>query len=1184
MSRTKAMFTSRWFITLIGVIAVSLLVWFVGPLIAVADYKPMAADWVRMLIIVVLLLCWAGSNMYRLSKSRSNDRHLADGMASGSADSTATDSVSVEHDVSAVKSRFTEAVGILKRASGGKKRSRNYLYELPWYLLIGPPGSGKTTALINSGLEFPLEDHYGKSSVKGVGGTRNCDWWFTNEAVLIDTAGRYTTQDSHQQADRAEWKKFIDLLKKYRKRQPVNGVMVAISVEDILTGSDLEVDRQIKAIRARLQELIEDLGIQVPVYLMFTKCDLLEGFQETFETLNRDLRSQVWGMTLPAQASREGVHYQDWFTDEFTGLIDRLQEQQLHKFYYERNVARRNKILNFPYTLESARARLAEFVGKAFSDSRFHDQFLLRGIYFTSGTQEASNLHRAIHQMANPLGIQARQVLNQPQGGRSYFLKSLLHDVIFSESWLVGANRRFEVMNRWLRGATLVCCVALLGLAALGLSTSFARNQLNLQKMLALADEYDSGIAGLAVGYLPMALDPAINTLTGMEAVFDASTEGWSNLGLYQGSKLNEVVAQHRTQFEHQDLLNGLRHELEASLKEQRSNPDRLRHTLKAYLMLADEEHFDEAFVSGWFSHHWKNRYFDQPDSVAALTQSLDRLLETFPFTDIDSELVADARAIIRSVPLDRQILNAMKLEAEQRFAVDYRFADALGGDFYRIFEQSDHSVPGFYTFDGYNDVFKPGLESAIEELADDNWVVGTRNGDLTDMDLAEVQAKVEKRYYEDYVSYWESQLHSLRIKDTATLADLALTLDMLRSGQSPLRGVLEELSLNTQLTITLVSEEDIKENAQDAQIVARTLSPKASKLARIATLASRNKFANLPENPTLLVYKRFADIHKFVEPQGNRPAKFELLLDELGELQFFVERILNGGSEAETAYEVASKRFESPQADILASLRMAARHYPEPLGRWINDINTQVWRSVLARARQYVDQEYQHGVLPIYERTLAQRYPFSKNASREVSLHDFSAFFKTDGVADLFFKDYLEPFVNTKTRPWRLKSVDGYSLGINRHYLAQFERADQIRELFFAGGSEPALSFSTRPVYLDANVSRFELSLLGERQIYRHGPAQLMEVHWPPRSLESSVAYQFEDYYNAKEGDRVDGPWSLFRFLDKYPLESTRHGNRYELTVESNGKKAVYEVIAASARSPLSGDKLSGFRLPGAL
>src|SRR3954462_7921099 len=96
------------------------------------------------------------------------------------------------------------------RSAGGSRR--NYLYSRPWYVIIGPPGAGKTTALLNSGLRFP----FAEQALKGVGGTRNLDFWFADEAALVDTAGRYTTQDSDQGVDSSGWTSFLSLLKKHR--------------------------------------------------------------------------------------------------------------------------------------------------------------------------------------------------------------------------------------------------------------------------------------------------------------------------------------------------------------------------------------------------------------------------------------------------------------------------------------------------------------------------------------------------------------------------------------------------------------------------------------------------------------------------------------------------------------------------------------------------------------------------------------------------------------------------------------------------------------------------------------------------------------------------------------------------------------------------------------------------------
>src|SRR5690606_3136694 len=124
-------------------------------------------------------------------------------------------------------------------------------------------------------------------------------WWFTNEAVLIDTAGRYTTQDSHKVLDSSSWEGFLSLLKKNRPRRPINGAIVAISLQDILLQSEEERLIHAKTIRSRLDELVDKLEIRFPIYVIFTKTDLISGFSEFFEDLAREDREQVWGVSLP---------------------------------------------------------------------------------------------------------------------------------------------------------------------------------------------------------------------------------------------------------------------------------------------------------------------------------------------------------------------------------------------------------------------------------------------------------------------------------------------------------------------------------------------------------------------------------------------------------------------------------------------------------------------------------------------------------------------------------------------------------------------------------------------------------------------------------------------------------------------------------------------------------------------
>jgi type VI secretion system protein ImpL len=123
-----------------------------------------------------------------------------------------------------LQQRMIQAHQILRESKFNKNQN---IYELPWYIFIGPPGTGKTTAIHHSGLQYPLRKKMGVDMIKGVGGTRNCDWWFTDKAILIDTAGRYVTQDSHVERDGRAWIGFLELLKKWRPQRPINGVIIS---------------------------------------------------------------------------------------------------------------------------------------------------------------------------------------------------------------------------------------------------------------------------------------------------------------------------------------------------------------------------------------------------------------------------------------------------------------------------------------------------------------------------------------------------------------------------------------------------------------------------------------------------------------------------------------------------------------------------------------------------------------------------------------------------------------------------------------------------------------------------------------------------------------------------------------------------------------------------------------------
>jgi type VI secretion system protein ImpL len=429
-----AFLKSRVFLVVLGFILLALFIWFAGPLFAFADWRPLESVTARLVVIGLVVLCWVGAQLIKRMRANSASDKLVAAVVQQSRTEARPSADAVQ-----LRERFEEAVATLKQ----KRRTGHSLYDLPWYVIIGAPGSGKTTALVNSGLHFPLEQRSGKGALRGVGGTRNCDWWFTDEAVFLDTAGRYTTQDSDADADSAGWSEFLKLLQKYRKRRPVNGVILTISAQDLMAQGHTNREAHVAAAKRRLTELNKELNVQLPVYLMVTKVDLVAGFTEYFDDVVQEGRAQVWGVTFPYEVTTSGKAAET-FPNEFDALMSRLNERVFARLDEERDARRRTKIFGFPQQMAALRDLLSGFVTDVFASTRFDQQILLRGVYFTSGTQEGTPIDRLLGAIGRRFAVAPEAVIAPPGRGKAYFIERLLKEVMFAESGLAGVNRRFE--------------------------------------------------------------------------------------------------------------------------------------------------------------------------------------------------------------------------------------------------------------------------------------------------------------------------------------------------------------------------------------------------------------------------------------------------------------------------------------------------------------------------------------------------------------------------------------------------------------------------------------------------------------------------------------------------------------------------------------------------------------------
>lgn len=360
-------------------------------------------------------------------------------------------------DIEALEQQLSGALDALKTSKMGKSA----LYSLPWYVIIGPPGSGKTTLLRESGLNFPELSH--GRGVRGVGGTRNCDWWFTDSGILLDTAGRYTTESE----DRDEWLAFLDMIKKARSKKPINGAVIAISIADIVQAGDEQLADHCRKIKERIAELTDKLELVFPVYLLFTKCDLLDGFVEFFGSYTKQERSQVWGFTLP-YLEKDPQPLGQRFRTEFDELHTRLSAQRLQHLGKAKSKTKQRKVFSFPLQFQLTRDKVAAFVEQLVQDNPYHESSDVRGFYFTSGTQEGQPLDQILASMRSASGLEAADEpeVSQPEvsqvevSKKAYFIDELFQDIVFPDHDLARSSAKAEKRRELIRKAAMIGSVA----------------------------------------------------------------------------------------------------------------------------------------------------------------------------------------------------------------------------------------------------------------------------------------------------------------------------------------------------------------------------------------------------------------------------------------------------------------------------------------------------------------------------------------------------------------------------------------------------------------------------------------------------------------------------------------------------------------------------------------------------
>ena len=999
-------------------------------------------------------------------------------------------------EIAAMQAEFQKALLSLK-SSRLAQRGGDALGALPWYVIIGPSGAGKTTALRSSGLPFP---HAKGGRVRGVGGTRNCDWWLSNDAVILDTAGRWATEED----DREEWLAFLSLLRQTRPKKPVNGILVAVSVTDLQGDAD-EIAALAKTLRERLDEVMGRLDMVLPVYLLVTKCDLVAGFVETFGDLPDKDRGQIWGFTLPLLAAVD--ERVEMFGGHFDELCQVIEQRATDRVHEERRVEARFSIVEFPRQFATLKQSLTDLVTDLFAENVHQDAPIMRGVYFTSGTQEGRPIDRIMKSMADAFTVSARAASVAVSRPKSYFLRELFTEVVFADRDVAIRSTRVLLRQRIKR--LLLTVFALAGAAGfLFLPIRwYSTNRDFVHEARRFVDKLAAGRQGRESAPVPLAA-----TLESVAAMAKTLENGGDGSVLFPRSAVHQSL---RATIERLVARPILRADVAKAAVSGGLAPIEMMDALVLHLLLTEAKQPDEPTprTPGWVkaaqragqkaAARWES--LTGPAAASRAPRVVENLVRFYAtgiqdpadLIDRDQKFVSTARATLIGAGEDplAELIN------DPAMPRDLKVVDVLGGAvmFFQVEEGQKRpagAVRGAFTRAGYRMVTKrvEQLHKA-QDTDEDAWILGQERKAKDATAIARIQAD----YFAQYAVAWKAFLLSLAVREPSTLEQARALLQQLvkdKPFETIWRNLGENLSLKdeslTGRALTLarnVAADDVVESDPGAKQVAREFEG----VLRFGSV----KPTGFDQYNQILV-----ELAAAIGEQGMpEPKAFQAALKaQRSNLSGLIARYNDQGWEQGLLERMLMPPFRGAEAAVVgASAELANRKWCET-------------------------------VVVAFDELLAGKFPFATDkAAGEARLTDVEKFFQpASGILWQYFAGALQADIERAGSVFRVK--EGASVSYKDDFLRFLSRAQDMSSQLFAkdpGKLGMPVEVRVRP---SAQYSKIVLDAGGKKVVGLTAVERWDEILWPSRRALLRL------YVKADQAEAIgpseDGDWALFRLL----------------------------------------------------
>jgi type VI secretion system protein ImpL len=1003
------------------------------------------------------------------------------------------------------------------RLSAAKLEHGARVGNLPVYLLMGDPGSTKTSVMLHSGLEHELlaGQVYQNNNVVS---TRTANVWFSRRVLFVEAGGMLPP-------DAPRWKR---LVQKLQPRSSVVGkgeqaprAAVVCFDSEIFTkpgAPDLAVNAA-RNLRTRLGEISQTMGINLPVYVLFTKMDRIPYFAEFVRNLSNDEATHVLGATVPMVIRRsEGVYAEEEST-RLTVLFERLfrtlADARPELLVRETDASKLPAAYEFPREFRKIRQTVVQFLVDLCRPSQLTVGPFLRGFYFTgvrpvvineaapvaapaagqpggygsaSGATGIFNVGALAQQPARPAApaVSTRKV---PQW---LFLSHFFNDILLADRAAMaasGSSTRTSGARRLLFLAGAVLCLVLIA----GTTVSFFRNH----ALEARVREASLGISsGDSSGSDLPSLDGLrkLDTLRqSLETVVQYRHEGapWSyRWGLYSGDDLYPEAR--RIYFDRfkQLLFASTQNNILQSLRGLPATPGPeygpTYDSLKAYLVTTS--HHDKStrlFLSPVLLKWWLGGRTVDPERTQLAQKQFDfyagELKEENPYAkENDSFAIDKARKYLAQFAGAERVYAFMLAEAGKNNP-PINFNRQYPGSAQVLVET--HEVPGAFSKGGWA-FMKDAVAHPDRYFSGEQWVLGDQAA--ANIDLGKLGQDVKTRFYADFVKEWRTYLKSASVLRYAGLKDASQKLVQLSGNQSPLLEWLAVASQNTS-----VDDPGVAAVFQPAQAVVppgstdRFIAPPNQNYmnALVALQASIESIADQPPNDATAA----GPLNNATQAKvTTRQMAQTFRIDADGHIEASVQKVL-----------------EDPIVYTEALLRTLGPAELNGKGKGL--------------CNQF--------------RTLMTRFPFNPASSTDATLAEVNGVFrKPDGALWTFYDQNLQKLLPKQGAAYVPATAGGVTL--SQGFVNFFNAAAGFSDAVYAAGAQdPRINYTLKPE-VSEGIQTVSLHIDGQAISYSGGTATPKQFTWQGGGVHEAKATVKFGGGPDLEWSNDTGVWAVFQLF----------------------------------------------------